>query len=125
MKKLFAVVLLALSLVACATTGTLFGQTPEAQIVTGANAVTAATTLATVLLKNDKITVPQAKSYRAVLGAASGHLDAANAALVTCRKTTGSTSKMAPDPCAATVSSDIALAVAVVGDVQKTLAAKQ
>lgn len=124
MKKLLAVIAL-VALAACATTGTLFGSSPEAQIVTGANAVTAATTLATVLLKNDKITVPQAKSYRAVLGAASGHLDTANAALLTCRKTTGSTSKTAPDPCAATVASDISLAVAVVGDVQKTLAAKQ
>lgn len=122
---LVIVALLALALCGCAVTGSAFGPTPEAQIVTGANAVTAATTLAIVLLKNDKITVAQAKSYRAILGTGSGHLDVANAALVDCRKKTGSTSASSPDPCVPTVAGDIALAISVTGEVQKTLAARQ
>jgi low affinity Fe/Cu permease len=125
MKRIFAVAILALAMAGCATTGSLFGPTPEAQIVTGANAVTAASTLGTVLLKNDKISVTQAKSYSAILHTAGGHLESANATLVACRLKTGSTQKTSPDPCAATVSDDIALAIQVVGDVQKTLKAKE
>jgi hypothetical protein len=120
-----SLVVLAVALSACAVTGSTLGQTPEAQIVNGANSVTAATTLATTLLKNDRINVTQAKGYRAILGTASGHLDSANAALVACRKKTGSTSATNPDPCAPTVTDDIALALAVVGEVKKTLDAKQ
>jgi hypothetical protein len=109
----------------CAITGTTFGPTPETQIRNGANAVTAATTLATSLLKVDKITVTQAKGYRSILGTASGHLDAANATLLDCRKRTASTYLTNPDPCHATVAADISLAVSVVEEVQKVLKAKE
>lgn len=109
----------------CAVTGNLFGPSPEAQIVNGANTVTAATTLATVLLKNDRISVTQAKGYRSILGTAAGHLDAAGAVLLNCRSATGSTSATKPDPCAASIEDDIRLAVAVAGEVTKTLKEKQ
>lgn len=124
MKKLIAVAVLALAVAGCAVTGAVFGPTPEAQIQTGAQAVTAATVLATTLLKNDRITVAQAKGYRAILGTASSHLDSANAVLVDCRKKTGSTSAVKPDPCAPGIMSDIQLAVSVVSEVQRTLNAK-
>lgn len=109
----------------CAITGTALGPTPEHQIRNGANAVTAATVLATSLLKVDKITVAQAKGYRSILGTASGHLDVANATLLDCRKRTASTSATSPDPCRATIAADISLALNVVGEVQRTLKAKE
>lgn len=125
MKKILLGAVLALALSACAITGSVFGPTPEAQIATGARSVTAAAGLATVLLKNNKITVVQAKSYSAILHTASGHLDGANATLLDCRKKTGSTSAVKPDPCAPGIAADIALAVSVVGEVQRTLSGKQ
>lgn len=124
MKKLFAVAVLAF-LTACATSGGLFGPTPEAQVVTGANAITATVGVATVLLKNDKITVSQAKGYRALIGAVDDHLKATNAKLVDCRRLTGTTSKANPDPCKATVADDIALVLTTIGEVQKTLDARK
>ena len=124
MKKLLAAIAL-VALTACATTGTLFGPSPEAQIVNGANTVAASATLGTVLLKNKKISVAQAKSYSAILHTAGGHLDVAGARLVDCRKTTGSNEKTRPDPCAATVADDITLAITIAADVQKTLKAKE
>ena len=60
-------------------------KTPEAQIATGANSLTAATTLATTALRNDKITVAQAKAYRTILKGAGDALDDMNATLVACR----------------------------------------
>lgn len=125
MRNIITALLVSVALVACAVTGTALGPSPEAQIVNGANAVTAATTLATVLLKNDRITVTQAKGYRSMLGTASGHLDTVNAALLTCRKNTGSTSATKPDPCAPGIAADIQLALSIVGEVKKTLDAKQ
>lgn len=125
MRNIITAVFLAVALAACAVTGTALGPSPEAQIVNGANAVTAATTLATVLLRNDRITVTQAKGYRSILGTASGHLDTANTMLLQCRKGTGSTSAVKPDPCAPSVMADIQLALSVVGEVRKTLDAKQ
>lgn len=125
MRKMIAAVFLSVAMTACSVTGTALGPSPEAQIVNGANAVTAATTLATVLLKNDRITVTQAKGYRSMLGTASSHLDAVNAALLTCRKNTGSTSATKPDPCAPGIAADITLALTVAGEVQKTLDAKK
>lgn len=124
MRKLLAAIAL-VALTACATTGSIFGPTPEAQIVTGANSVNAVATLGTVALKNNKISVAQAKSYSAILHTASNHLDTTNAALVSCRTKTGSTSKSSPDPCTATVADDIALALTMVADVKKILDAKQ
>lgn len=125
MRKIITALFLAVALSACAITGTALGPSPEAQIVNGANAVTAATTLATVLLKNDRITVSQAKGYRSILGTASGHLDATNAALVGCRRATASTSATKPDPCAGSVIADIKLAIALTEEVQRTLKAKE
>lgn len=125
MKKLIAIAVLALAVTGCAITGAAFGPTPEAQIQTGAQAVTAATVLATTLLKNDRITVAQARGYRAILGSASGHLDQANMVLLDCRKKTGSTRETKPDPCAPTIAADIGLAVSVIGEVQRALAGRQ
>ena len=125
MKRLFATLFLATALAACAITGDLFGPSPEAQIYAGANGVTAAATLATVLLKNDKITAANAKSYSAILHTASGHLNTANATLTACRKATSSSATSRPDPCAAGIEADIRLAVSVAGEVQRTLSAKQ
>jgi len=118
--KLICAILAAALLSACSVMTT----SPEQQIRDGANTVTAVTTVATSLLRLDKITVVQAKSYRAMLGTASGHLDVANATLLTCRKNTGSTSATNPDPCKATVASDIALAVTVAGELKRVLDSK-
>lgn len=104
---------------------TAIGPSPEAQIKTGANSVTAATALATALLKNNKITVAQAKSYSAILHAGRDHLGDADTRLVDCRKRTATTSVAIPDPCALTVADDIALGLSVIADVQKTLKAKE
>jgi hypothetical protein len=104
--------------------GSVLLQSPEAEIKTGADAHAAATTLASVLLQNDKISVAQAKSYRVLLGAASTALDTANADLEACRTKTGSTQKSSPDPCRPTVEDVIALALASIQNVQKTLSAK-
>lgn len=124
LKSIIATIAL-LVLSACAVTGNVFGPTPEAQIVTGASAVTAAAKIANDLLLKDRITVAQAKSYSAILHTAGGHLDAAHATLIACRSKTGSTSAAKPDPCAPGIMSDIQLAVQVVGEVKKTLDAKQ
>jgi hypothetical protein len=121
MKRIILTAVLVVTLAACSVMQT----TPEQQIRDGANAVTAATTVATSLLRLDKITVVQAKSYRAMLGTAGGHLDVANTTLLECRAKTGSTSATAPDPCKPTVASDISLAVSVAGDVAKVLDAKK
>lgn len=124
MKKLIHAIVVGLLLGACAVTGTAFGPTPEAQIATGANATSAAAATGTALLKGGRITAAQAKSYSAILHAASDHLHAANKDLEACRAKTGSTSQTKPDPCAATVASDVGLAVSVIGDVQKALDSK-
>jgi hypothetical protein len=119
--ELYVVMLCVALLAACS----VMPSAPEQQIRDGANAVTATATVATSLLRLEKITVTQAKSYRAMLGTASGHLDAANATLLECRKKTASTSATNPDPCRPTVDSDIALAVTVAGEVAKVLEAKK
>ena len=80
MKKLLAISALAI-LAACATTGALFGPTPEAQIKTGGDTVTAAVTVNTVLLKNRKVSTVTAKSYNDLLHAAGAHLKDANTRL--------------------------------------------
>lgn len=118
--ELFLVFVL-MTLAACSVLPT----SPEQQIRDGANAVIATATMATSLLRLEKITVTQAKSYRALLGTASGHLDAAESALLDCRKKTSSSPATSPDPCKPTVDSDIALAVAVAGEVAKVLDAKK
>jgi len=123
MKKLFACLLLSLSIVGCAAL-TAIGSTPEAQIVTGANALAVATTGATVALRNDKITVAQAKNYSAILHGASATLDTANGTLLACRKASGSTSATSPDPCRTSVIADIQLALDSIASVKKTLDSK-
>lgn len=124
--KLYVAALLLASCAQLQSAGTavgnaVFPQTPEAQIAAGANSLTAATTLATVALRNDKITVVQAKSYRTLLGAASSALDDANGALEKCRTATGSTSATSPDPCKPSVVSVIALALDSIANVKRTL----
>lgn len=94
---------------------------PEAQIVAGSNALTAAITLATVASRNDKITVTQAKTYRAVFGTASVALDDANRELVKCRTATGSTMKTSPDPCKASVAALISMALDTIASAKRNL----
>lgn len=97
---------------------------PEAQIAAGAQAVTATTTTATVLLRNQKITVPQAKSYRTMLAAAGESLKDANGELEQCRAATGSTAASNPDPCWAKVTDVVRIALDNIASVKKTLDAK-
>lgn len=114
--------LAALLLSACATVGdAVFPQSPEAQIAAGASSVATATTLATVALRNDKITVVQAKSYRTMLGAAGSALDDANGQLVKCRAATASTSTTSPDPCKPGVVTVIQVALDSVANVKRAL----
>lgn len=124
MKKYLAVFVFAL-LTGCAVTGGLFGSSPETQIVNGANAVTAITTIATTLLRNDKITVIQAKGYQTILHSARDTLIDTNNTLVECRERTSSNEKTSPDPCAATVAADIKLVLSVISDVETAVKGKQ
>lgn len=96
-------------------------ESPESQIAAGANALAAATTLATVALKNEKITVTQAKSYRTVLGAASSALDDANGTLLKCRAATSSTAATSPDPCKPSVTSVIQMALDSISSAKRSL----
>lgn len=98
---------------------------PEAQIAAGAQAATAATATATVLLREQKITVPQAKSYRAMLGAAAESLNDANADLVACRAATGSTERTSPDPCWPKVADVLTIALENIGSIRKTVEARR
>ncbi len=121
MTRLLAVAVVLSALIsACASTGL----SPEERIVAGASTVTAAATVGNVALKNDKITVPQAKSYDGLLRAAQGHLTTAAATLSDCRKKTGSSKATQPDPCEPGVAADITLAVTIANDVKKTLDTK-
>jgi hypothetical protein len=112
-----------LAVAGCAST-TVLGPSPEAQIKTGAETVTAATTLATVALRDHKITVTQAKSYRNMLAAAGESLKDADTELVACRAATGSTAATSPDPCWAKVSDVVGIALTNITGVQRALAAK-
>lgn len=100
------------------------GASPEAQIATGAQTVTATATLATVLLRNRKITVPQAKSFHTMLSAAGESLTDANGELLQCRSATGSTDKTSPDPCWPKVADVVKLALDNIAGVKKALEAK-
>lgn len=113
----------ALAVAGCAST-TAIGSSPEAQISTGAQTVTAATTLATVALRDHKITVTAAKSYRNMLAAAGESLKDANGELEQCRKDTGSTSATSPDPCWPKVSDVITIVLQNISSVQRALASK-
>lgn len=123
--KQFAIVaFLAVSLAAC-TLPPLTGApapvakataSPEAQIATGANANAAAISLGTAALQQRRITVAQAKAYRAIVGAAAQALDEASTVLTKCRAETGSTEKTTPDPCRASVAAMIQLALTTVAN---------
>lgn len=130
---LIALALAAAALVGCASTAAVtgvlatpiaVGASPEAQIQTGAQGVTAATTLATVLLTDHKITVTQAKSYRNMLAAAGETLKDANTDLVACRTSTASTPASSPDPCWPRVSDVVTIALSNIAGVRTTLQAK-
>lgn len=112
--------LLVIALAGCA----VIPASPESQILTGANGITAAATLGGVLLKREQITKAQASGYLGLLKTASGHLDTANATLIDCRSKTGSTAVSKPDPCAPSVMDDITLALTVADEVKRTLDAK-
>jgi hypothetical protein len=103
----------------------VLGSTPEAQIKSGADKLTAGTNLTTALLARDKITVAQAKSYRALLGTASSALDTTNDALLACRKRTASTPQTSPDPCKQTVTADLNLVTDILTRIETTLKAKE
>jgi hypothetical protein len=113
----------ALTLAGCATPIAV-GSSPEAQIQTGAQSVTAATALATVALRDHKITVTTAKSYRNMLAAAGESLKDANTELEQCRKDTGSTQATSPDPCWPKVSYVVTIALQNIAGVRTALAAK-
>lgn len=126
MRKFILTMLIAvfMGLAGCANNPITIGGSPEAQIKAGADAHKAASTLATVLLKNNKITVSQAKSYSGLLHASSDALDSANATLLSCRKATSSTSAASPDPCAFGVLDVIKLATEGITNVRRTLDTK-
>lgn len=119
--RILAAVVLAASFAFGCANLTQVGQSPEAQIKAGADAVTAVTTTATVLLRNQKITVVQAKSYRNMLGAANEALKDANADLEACRV---ATVKTTPDPCWAKVSDVVTIALDNIAGVKRALDAK-
>lgn len=120
MKRLILCVA-ALVLSACAS-GPL--TSPEAQITAGANALTATAVVVTTALRNDKITVEQAKSMRAVLSAAGTALDGAAATLATCRVKQPAPPAAGADPCQPAVADLITLALDSVANVKRTLDAK-
>jgi len=120
--KMIRIALAALLLSACAEFSTaVLPQSPESQIAAGANALTTATTVTTVALRNDKITTIQAKNYSAMLHAAGNSLDDANAALLKCRTATGSNSATNPDPCKQSVVTIIQLALDSIANVKRTV----
>jgi hypothetical protein len=120
MKRFIAVVVLAL-VAACG----MLPMSPEQQIRDGSNAVTVGATVTGSLLTVDKITKPQAVSYRDILNAAGRHFNVAFKDLEACRIKTGSTPKTTPDPCKPAVQADINLGVSIAADVKKVLDAKK
>lgn len=123
MKRFFATLAFAL-IAGCAAITQVGLPSPEAQITAGAQAATAATTTATVLLREHKITVPQAKSYRNMLVAAGESLKDADTELVACRAKTGSTPKTSPDPCWAGIADLVRISLTNITDVKKALDAR-
>lgn len=119
MKKML--IAAAFALAALAGCASMQSSSPEAQIVTGANSLTAATTVAEVALRNKAITVTQAKQAHAVLAAAGGALDDANTVLVKCRADTKSTSTTSPDPCVPSTVGLITMAIESIGSAKRML----
>lgn len=124
MKRILAVVVASLVLVACSTIGQFTGASLEEQIATGANTGRAATAVARVLSSNNKITLAQARSYNVMLHSANEHLNDANKVLVACRAKTGSSQASVPDPCVGSVADDIQLGVSIATDVKRVLDSK-
>lgn len=124
MKRFFASLFLAASLIGCAAIQQIGLPSPEAQITAGAQAATAATTTATVLLREHKISIPEAKSYRNMLVAAGESLKDADTELVACRAKTGSTPKTSPDPCWAGIADVVRISLTNITDVKKALDAR-
>jgi hypothetical protein len=118
-KTLMSIYLAAMLLAACAVMGT----SPESQITRGAQTHTAATNLTAALLQRNKITLEQAKQYRAMLGTASAALDGSAQTLQACRVINGPPAA-APDPCQQNISTDTALALAILTEIEKTLQAQ-
>jgi hypothetical protein len=116
----FVVIFAMIRLSACA----VMGSSPEAQITQGAQAHTAASSLAANLLERNKITLDQAKNYRAMLGTASAALDGSAATLRACRTANAGAPGAVPDPCAVTVTTDVNLALAVLSQIETALKAQ-
>lgn len=113
----------ALAFAGCAGTVAV-GPSPEAQIKTGAETITTATTLATVALREHRITVVQAKSYRNMLAAAGESLKDADVELLACRAATRSTAATKPDPCWPKVQDVVTIALQNITAVRNSLSTK-
>jgi uncharacterized cupredoxin-like copper-binding protein len=125
LKRTIAPFFLAAALFAgCAAIQQVGLPSPEAQITAGAQAGAAATVTANTLLRDHKITVPQAKTYRNVLAAGLEGLKDANTDLLACRTATGSTEKTTPDPCWGKVSDVVRIALESIASVKKTVDSK-
>lgn len=111
----------ALAVAGCASIVSV-SPTPEAQIKTGADSVKAAETGATIALRDHKISVAQAKSYRNMLVTAGEALHDANTELERCRKDTSSTSATSPDPCWLTIRDVVNIALENIGSIRKAIA---
>jgi len=110
-----------LALTSCA----ILSPSPESQILTGANSITAGANLTTAKLRSKSISVDQAKNYRDTMRLAEAMLKDANVALVACRKATASTPQSLPDPCKNNIALDIQLATTILAEVEATLRAKE
>lgn len=111
---------LCVALAGCASL-TPAGTSPEAQIATGAQTVTAATTAATVALRNHAITLNAAENYRDMLAAAGKALHGADADLQKCRADTGSTAATRPDPCWPKVADVVTIALQSITAIRQAL----
>lgn len=110
----------ALAVAGCASIVSV-SPTPESQIKIGADSVAAATAGASIALQEHKISLGQAKSYRAMLLAAGSALHDANTDLEACRKTTGSTSATSPDPCWLTIRDVVTIALQNISSIRKAI----
>jgi len=115
------IAVLMLALTSCA----IFSPSPESQILTSANSITAGANLTTAKLRSKSISVDQAKNYRDTMRLAEAMLKDANVALVACRKATNSKPETTPDPCKKNIALDIQLATTILAEVEATLRAKE
>jgi len=110
-----------LAFVACA----MFSTSPEAQIKSSANTLTASAKLATFRLQSKAITPAQARNYADAMRVGEAILKDANVTLLSCRKATNSTEATLPDPCKGNVELDVNLAATILTQVEATLKAKE